>query len=66
MRYNAELAKRNLCPIDCGDNSCICAEEKKGMRTNGGCRCEEKELRIAVRYWKNKAIELDKDIQSSI
>jgi hypothetical protein len=24
---------------DCGDNSCQFALEKKGMRTNGGCRC---------------------------
>jgi hypothetical protein len=25
--------------IDCGDNSCHFAEDKSGMRTNGGCRC---------------------------
>jgi septal ring factor EnvC (AmiA/AmiB activator) len=25
--------------LDCGDNSCIFATDKKGMRTNGGCRC---------------------------
>lgn len=25
--------------LDCGDNSCYFAEEKTGMRTNGGCRC---------------------------
>ena len=27
--------------LDCGDNSCrfVLPEEKKGMRTNGGCRC---------------------------
>ena len=27
--------------LDCGDNSCMFALEKKGMRTNGGCRCLE-------------------------
>jgi len=27
--------------LDCGDNSClfIGPEQRKGMRTNGGCRC---------------------------
>lgn len=25
--------------LDCGDNSCIFAKNKGGMRTNGGCRC---------------------------
>lgn len=24
---------------DCGDHSCLFAEKKTGMRTNGGCRC---------------------------
>lgn len=28
--------------FDCGDSSCLFAETKKGMRTNGGCRCLEK------------------------
>lgn len=35
--YNME--KLNL---DCGDNSCRYAKVKTGMRTNGGCRCEQK------------------------
>lgn len=26
-------------PPDCGDNSCMFAKNKGGMRTNGGCRC---------------------------
>jgi len=26
---------------DCGDNSCLYAKNKGGMRTNGGCRCDE-------------------------
>lgn len=25
--------------LDCGDNSCLFATRKDGMRTNGGCRC---------------------------
>lgn len=25
--------------LDCGDNSCLFAKSKGGMRTNGGCRC---------------------------
>lgn len=25
--------------LDCGDNSCMFARQKTGMRTNGGCRC---------------------------
>lgn len=28
--------------LDCGDNSCRYAKEKGGMRTNGGCRCQDK------------------------
>lgn len=28
--------------LDCGDNGCLYAEEKGGMRTNGGCRCHYK------------------------
>jgi hypothetical protein len=26
---------------DCGDNSCRYSPNKGGMRTNGGCRCDE-------------------------
>ena len=26
---------------DCGDNSCLYSPNKGGMRTNGGCRCDE-------------------------
>lgn len=26
---------------DCGDSSCRYAEKKTGMRTNGGCKCDE-------------------------
>ena len=35
---NLQAAVRALRP-DCGDHSCKFATTKKGMRTNGGCRC---------------------------
>lgn len=31
--------------LDCGDNSCLYAENKTGMRTNGGCRCSPKRMK---------------------
>ena len=40
------------CPVDCGDQSCLCAFPKTGVRTNGGCRCNETDLRRAVVFWK--------------
>lgn len=44
------------CPSDCGDNSCVCAYPKTGMRTNGGCRCDEGDLRRAVMFWKRRSL----------
>ncbi len=42
-----------LLGLDCGDNSCYFAEQRDGMRTNGGCRCDltgrVRELMAAVR-----------------
>lgn len=32
------ISVQNL-DLDCGDNSCLYAKKKSGMRTNGGCRC---------------------------
>jgi hypothetical protein len=29
-----------LLELDCGDQSCMYACQKTGMRTNGGCRCD--------------------------
>jgi len=29
-----------LLKMDCGDSACVFAAERKGMRTNGGCRCD--------------------------
>ena len=57
------------CPIDCGDNSCLCASKRGGMRTNGGCQCFEashdyaenramaQRARLAVTYWRRRALE---------
>lgn len=33
--------------VGCGDHSCIVAPPK-GMGTNGGCRCDHRDLRRAV------------------
>lgn len=38
----------------CGDGSCIVARPK-GMHTNGGCRCDERRLRMAVHAWRREA-----------
>lgn len=32
--------------LDCGDNSCLYATKRGGMRTNGGCRCS-----LKIRYF---------------
>ncbi len=37
----------------CGDNSCV-VQAPKGMATNGGCRCNERQLRRAVQALKAK------------
>jgi hypothetical protein len=38
----------------CGDNSCG-VRTPCGMATNGGCCCEEREVRRALRWWKRVA-----------
>lgn len=60
------MSNPNKCPVDCGDNSCIAAYPRGGMRTNGGCTCfrathsyqESKEVslraRKAVMYWRQR------------
>ena len=37
-RQMAERVKQPV-ELDCGDNSCVFAKNRGGMRTNGGCRC---------------------------
>lgn len=36
-------AAQRLQGLDCGDNSCRFAVKKGGMRTNGGCRCLDRQ-----------------------
>lgn len=31
---------------DCGDSSCVFASNKKGMRTNGVCRCNPNKMGV--------------------
>jgi hypothetical protein len=38
----------------CGDTSCVVAQPK-GMATNGGCRCDPREVRRALQYWRRVA-----------
>lgn len=58
--------------IDCGDNSCLYAPKKKGMRTNGGCRCVEnngRRVEFFLRQNYHTALrrieELEKEIQAT-
>lgn len=36
--------------IGCGDNSCVHGR-RGGLATNGGCRCDESQLRRAAQIW---------------
>lgn len=47
----------------CGDNSCQVAQPR-GMATNGGCRCEERELRRALQWYKRRAAFLEETIRT--
>ena len=50
-------------PFVACDNSCACATPSGGMMTNGGCRCDERKLRMATRYWRRRAQHLQAVIQ---
>lgn len=53
--------------MDCGDNSCLFAWKKGGMRTNGGCRCLRDaswETRRDIHLWAQKARQLIKDARA--
>lgn len=39
----------------CGDTSCE-VRTPSGMATNGGCRCDPREVRWALRYFKRLAL----------
>ncbi len=41
-------------PFTACDNSCVVARPQ-GMQTNGGCRCSERTLRLAVQYYRQVA-----------
>lgn len=43
--------------LDCGDNSCLFATRRGGMRTNGGCRCIERLLDAAVAREREQLVE---------
>lgn len=49
-------------PFVACDNSCIVAQAT-GMATNGGCRCDERQLRRAVQWWRARARFLQTTIQ---
>lgn len=54
--------------FDCGDNSCVFATKKGGMRTNGGCAClesvrdsvERMEITTAVRALQDRLARAEK------
>jgi hypothetical protein len=52
----ASLARLRATPPDCPilgccDHGCECVEHT-GMGTNGGCQCDERSLRRALRWWR--------------
>lgn len=49
----------------CGDHSCDVAQPC-GMGPNGGCRCDERMLRRAVRYWRQVADQRQATIQAHV
>ncbi|MGK3995145.1 hypothetical protein [Sorangium sp. So ce1024] len=56
-----QLAERTRDPGDlpvsgCGDNSCEVRTPSGGMVTNGGCCCDEREVRRALRYFKRLSL----------
>lgn len=44
--------------VGCGDHSCVVAPPR-GMGTNGGCRCDERDLRRAVLSLRNQLTALN-------
>lgn len=61
-----QIARMREAPGDCPflacDNSCMCATSR-GMATNGGCRCDERKLRMAVQWWRRRAEFLQVTVQ---
>lgn len=48
--------------VGCGDNSCMLVKPR-GMATNGGCRCGERDLRRAIQWYKRRTIFLEETIK---
>lgn len=48
--------------VGCGDGSC-CIVAPSGMHTNGGCRCEDRKLRLALQYYKRRVVFLEESIR---
>ena len=55
--WNIKPLIKALAKLDCGDNSCRFAQNKGGMRTNGGCVCLrdiDKSVRLEIhKIWDN-------------
>lgn len=49
----------------CGDNSCE-VRTSRGMATNGGCSCDKRELRWAMKYWKRVAAFREETIREMV
>lgn len=60
--HDRMLADPGDVPFLACDHSCVCASAS-GMATNGGCHCDERRLRQAVRYWRSRAQHLQATIQ---
>lgn len=67
----SEGPKHRVPDFGCGDNSCL-VSKPIGMATNGGCRCEPRELKRGVIYWRlaaegnNDAVERLRDLLLSV
>lgn len=64
LQRNAELVRDpgDLPVAGCGDNSCEVARPR-GMATNGGCHCDPREVRRALRFYKRKLAFLEETIR---
>ena len=53
-KYFEKVNFNNSIGLDCGDNSCLYAPKKTGMRTNGGCRCAYNNTTLTQLYWRQR------------
>jgi hypothetical protein len=57
LRRQIEISRQDpgdLPVVGCGDSACDVAQPP-GMATNGGCRCDERTVRVAIRYYNRLA-----------